>query len=185
MTNESQTTPRLPFTLQEGETVLLSVRRHWAFLTWALVKLGLVTFLPIVAVLVVVGITWGLGGRAGQLTAILSAAWFLLWAIRAYFTWFRYNNDLWIVTDQRIVDSARNHWFHHRMASADLDDVEDISIRKEGLFATAFGYGEVYLQTAAEKPNFILSGIPAPGDVLALIDRQRDIAKRRLRGPLT
>ncbi|MCA9832143.1 MAG: hypothetical protein KC495_16905, partial [Dehalococcoidia bacterium] len=110
--------------------------------------------------------------------------WFVFWAVRSYFSWFRYNNDIWVITDQRIVDSTKRHWFHHSMASADLDDVEDIAIRKEGLFATAFNFGNVHLQTAGEQANFVLSGIPKPGDVLALIDKQRDVAKRRLRGPL-
>lgn len=165
--------------------VLLRVRRHWAYLTWAMAKLGAAALAPIAVLLAAVALITGLDGRAGQIAGLLSAIWFVIWAVRAYFTWYRYNNDLWVVTDQRIVDSTKHHWFHHRMASADLDDVEDIAIRREGVFATAFNFGDVHLQTAGEQANFILSGIPGPGDVLALIDRQRDIAKRRLRGAVT
>ena len=68
------------------------------------------------------------------------------------------------------------------MASADLDDVQDIALAKEGLFPTMFGYGDLRLQTAAERANFVLRGIPKPKDVLALVDRERDAAKRRIRG---
>ncbi|MCB9485982.1 MAG: hypothetical protein R3B97_14270 [Dehalococcoidia bacterium] len=180
----NQRTPRIPFSLQDGEVVLLLVRRHWAYLTWGMFKLAVAALLPIALLLTVVSLTAGLGGRAGQVAGLLSAAWFVFWAVRSYFSWFRYNNDIWVITDQRIVDSTKRHWFHHSMASADLDDVEDIAIRKEGLFATAFNFGNVHLQTAGEQANFVLSGIPKPGDVLALIDKQRDVAKRRLRGPL-
>ncbi|MGD9935346.1 MAG: hypothetical protein AB7T37_16750, partial [Dehalococcoidia bacterium] len=147
--------------------------------------LGFVALVPIAVMLTAVALVPGLDGRAGQIAGLLSATWFVIWAVRSYFTWYRYSNDLWVVTDQRIVDSAKHHWFHHRMASADLDDVEDIAIRKDGVFATAFNFGDVHLQTAGEQANFVLSGIPKPGDVLALIDKQRDVAKRRLRGAVT
>lgn len=173
---------KLPFTLQQNEQVLLLARRHWAFLTWKLIKEAVLALVPIAILLTIAALTFGLDGRGGQVVALICLAWFLVFAVRSYFLWYRYNNDLWVVTDQRIVDSSRRHWFHHAMASADLDDVEDIKVHKEGLFPTLFNFGDVRLQTAGEQPNFILSGVPRPNDALALIDRQRDAAKRRLRG---
>jgi hypothetical protein len=162
--------------------VLLFARRHVVFVTWKLVREGIFALAPIAALLVLAALTFGLDGTGGKVVAVVCLAWFLVFAVRSYFIWFRYHNDLWVVTDQRIIDSTRRHWFHHAMASADLDDVEDMKIRKEGLFPTMFNYGDVRLQTAGEQPNFILSGIPRPNDVMALVDRQRDAAKKRLRG---
>jgi hypothetical protein len=54
---------------------------------------------------------------------------------------------------------------------------------KEGLFATAFNYGDVRCQTAGEVPNFILAGIPNPTSVLAVVDAARDAARRELSRP--
>jgi hypothetical protein len=104
--------------------------------------------------------------------------------VRGYFTWYRYHNDLWAVTNQRIVDSIRRHWFHHRMSSADLVDVEDINVVREGILPTMFNFGDVRCQTAGEVPNFILAGVPRPSEILATIDAARDAARRSLRGPL-
>jgi hypothetical protein len=182
MTMPAPGQPKLPFTLQAGETVLMLARRHWAFLTWKLARDAVLALVPIIALLVLASFTFGLDGRVGQVIWLLCAVWFLVFAVRGYFTWYRYQNDVWVITDQRIVDSSKKHWFHHGMASADLDDVEDMRIQKDGLFPTAFNYGNVQLQTAGPVPNFVLSGIPKPADVMALIDRQRDAAKRRLRG---
>jgi hypothetical protein len=173
---------KLPFALQQGETVLLLARRHWVFLLSHLGRQAAFALVPIAALLVVVSLTAGLDGNAGRIVALICLVWFLAWAVKAYFTWYRYQNDIWVVTDQRVLDSTKRHWFHHGMASADLDDVEDIALDKEGLLPTMFDFGNVKLQTAAETPNFVLSGIPDPKDVLSLIDRQRDAAKRRLRG---
>ncbi|MGD9933566.1 MAG: hypothetical protein AB7T37_07580, partial [Dehalococcoidia bacterium] len=96
----NQGTPRIPFSLQESEAVLLYLRRHWAFLTWAMFKLGFVALVPIAVLLTAVALVTGLDGRAGQIAGLLSATWFVIWAVRSYFTWYRYSNDLWVVTDQ-------------------------------------------------------------------------------------
>lgn len=175
-------TPKLPFDLQKNETVLLFTRRHPVFLVIQMVKHALFGLVPIAALLTVFAITAGLDGRKGQVAGAISLVWFIFWAVRTYFAWYRYNHDTWVVSNQRVVDSVKNHWFHHAMASADLDDVEDISIRRSGLFATAFNFGDLLLQTAGERPNFVLSGIPDPPSVLALVDRSRDAAKRAMRG---
>src|SRR5690606_33112858 len=111
---------------------------------------------------------------------LLAAMWAMFWAFRLYFTWYRYQNDMWIITNQRVVDSSRQHWFHHRMASTDLIDVEDIAIQREGVLATMFNFGSVQLQTAGVQANFVLSGIPKPSGVLGTIDGARDAARREL-----
>jgi hypothetical protein len=174
---------KLPFTLQREESVLVFCRRHIVYLVTRMVGIGAAGLLPIAALLVLAAKTFGLDGTAGKIVLGLVALWAIYWAIRGYFAWFRYQNDIWVITNQRIVDSVRRHWFHHRMASADLVDVEDINVVKEGLFATAFNYGDVRCQTAGEVPNFILAGIPKPTDVLAVVDSARDAARRQLSNP--
>jgi hypothetical protein len=170
----------LPFQLQEGETVLLACRRHWAYLYPRLVAIGLIAIVPVAALTLLVHAISGLGGGAGLFVLVVSAVWLLFCAIRGYFTWYRYQNDIWVVTNERIVDSLKRHWFHHRMASADLVDVEDMAVHREGVLATAFNFGDVRCQTAGELPNFVLSGIPEPAKVLGLVDSARDVARREL-----
>ena len=174
---------KIPFELQGGESVLLYCRRHWLFVVVQLVKNVLAGLLPIVALLVLANLSFGLDGRKGQVVGLICLAWFLLWVVRTYFAVYRYNNDIWVITNQRVVDSVKNHWFHHRMATADLDAVQDISINKSGLFGTTFNYGDLVLETAGERETFVLGGIPNPTTVLASIDKARDSAKRELRRP--
>jgi hypothetical protein len=133
--------------------------------------------LPIVILTLLAGLGPGLGSGAGLVVLILDVLWAGYWAARIYFTIYRYNNDLWVITDQRIVDSLRRHWFHHRMASADLVDVEDIAVQREGLLPTMFNYGDLRCQTAGALPNFILAGIPKPAEVLGIVDAARDAAR--------
>lgn len=170
--------PKLPFELQAGETVLNVARRHPVFLWLRLAGTALAGVVPFVVVLVVIGATMGFGSTGGRLLTGVAILWLGYWLVRFYFSWYRYNNDLWIITNQRIIDSAKNNWFHHRMASADLINVEDLAINKHGIFATAFNYGDVVCQTSGMHSNFILSGIPNPSGLLSLVDATRDAARR-------
>ncbi len=190
MTNEAEEpakTPKpngikLPFAIQDDEFVLLVARRHWLYFylrLGAIIGAGVV--LTIAAILVVRW-TFGFDGLVGKVTMVVLALWVLYWAVRAYFTWYRYQNDIWTVTNQRLVDSIKRHWFHHLMASADLVDVEDIRIVRSGLLQTMFNFGDVRCQTAGEVPNFILDGIPDPARVMAVVDASRDAARKALRG---
>ncbi|MCE7927153.1 MAG: PH domain-containing protein [Dehalococcoidia bacterium] len=174
---------KLPLELQAGESVLLLGRRHWLYLWSKLVAVALAGILPIVALTVLVAMLAGLDGLAGKVVLALDVLWAGYWLIRGYFTWYRYNRDMWIVTDQRLIDSVKRHWFHHRMASADLVDIEDIAVVREGLLQTLFNFGDVRCQTAGEQPNFVLAGIPAPSNALGVIDAARDAARRQLARP--
>ena len=176
---------KLPFELQGEERVVLFCRRHWLYFYTKLASVVLALLLPTIVLLGLVHFTAGLGGTVGKVALIIAAAWVVFWAIRGYFTWYRYQNDVWVVTNQRIIDSTKYNWIKQRMASADLVDVEDINVVREGLFATMFNYGDLRVQTAGEVANFVLAGIPAPSKVLAVVDSSRDAARRQFRGALS
>lgn len=171
---------KLPFDLQAGENILRFCRRHWVYLWSKLIAIAVAAVLPIVLLTWLAAATSGLGSTFGRVALILDLAWALYWAVRGYFTWYRYQNDIWVVTNQRVMDSLKRHWFHHRLASADLVDIEDMAVHREGLLQTLFNFGDVRCQTAGEVPNFILAGIPEPAKVLGVVDAARDAARREL-----
>ncbi len=175
---------KLPFALQKDEGLLVVARRHWLYFTMRMAGNAAAGVLGLLLGILLVRWTFGFGGTAGRIAIAVLVLWTLYWSVRGYFTWYRYHNDLWAVTNQRIVDSIRRHWFHHRMSSADLVDVEDINVVREGILPTMFNFGDVRCQTAGEVPNFILAGVPRPAEILATIDAARDAARRSLRGPL-
>ena len=104
-------------------------------------------------------------------------AWLAYWAVRLYFFKYRYDNDIWVVTNQRIIDSVKNHWFHLQMSTADLVDIEDMSVIRSGLLNTVFDFGDIECQTAGAVRKFALRGIPRPREVQAMVDRLRDQAR--------
>jgi hypothetical protein len=178
------TSEHLPFELQGGEHVVLFERRHWIYLWPRLIFHGLIGLIAIGIFLFVMSFIFGLGGTAGTVAAVICLLWGGYWAVRMYFDWYSYHNDIWVVTNQRVIDAIKPNFFRSRLASADLIDLEDITVEHNGLLATVFHFGTVRCQTAGERPNFSFEGVAKPGQILATLDSARDAARREGRGAL-
>jgi membrane protein YdbS with pleckstrin-like domain len=120
-------------------------------------------------------------GMAATIFMIVSAVWILYWGIRALLNWYRYHNDTWTITNQRIVDCFRTTPFNLRISTADLVNIQDMSVDRHGPLQTMLNYGDVVCETAGAGGNrrFVLAGIPAPQDVQLLVDKERDRERSR------
>ncbi len=165
---------RLPFPLQEKERVLALYRRHWWFLWPKAVVMA------VFALAVVAAAAWLLS-QAGVLDDLgiyfwaVALLWLAYWALRILMDWYRYHHDIWVVTDQRIVDSFKAHPFSLRVNTADLVNIQDMAVVKSGILPTILGYGDVVCETAGtDHVSFRISGVPHPEAIQLLIDRERD-----------
>lgn len=168
---------RLPVQLQPGESVVLLVRRHWFFLVMPLALTLLAMLLPSSLVLAVVVRTDG-PRAVDTVVTVIAAAYIVGMAVKAYFVWYAWVHDVWVITNQRLVDGQKRNWFNEEVATADLMQVQDIALERHGMLATLLKFGDLRVQTAAEVEEFILRKIPHPQDVLGLLDRTRDAARR-------
>lgn len=165
----------LPVQLQGDEQVIALLRRHPVYIILEIV--GII----ILAMLLVSAFTW----VQTQVSALSSTVDILniLIAVVALgavgLIYYQYRNDLWLLTNQRLVDSIKTNPFSHEVASADLLNVQDISVSKKGIFPTLFNFGDVRCQTAGTTLAFTLCGVPNPNGVLELIDETRDRARER------
>jgi hypothetical protein len=165
---------KLPFPLQETEKVLVVCRRHWIFLWPNLVLQILIAILPVLALYLVLRWADALGGLTGKVALVVSIAWLLVWGVKATLVKYRYDNDLWTITDQRLVDSYRSSPLSLKITSADLVDIVDTAMNRSGLLATMLNYGDIRCETAGERQDISLAAVPRPQEVHALIDRERD-----------
>lgn len=173
--------PKLPFPLQENERVIKLVRRHWMNL-WPLTTLyAAVAIVPVVVVIWIFSASGWFDGTTRNVIGIIALLWILFWGLRALLNWYRYDNDLWTITNQRIVDSFRVTPLNLRISTADLVNIQDMSVHRRGIFQTALNYGDVVCDTAGagKSQTFVLSGIPAPQDIQLLVDKERDRERMR------
>ncbi len=168
---------RLPVQLQPGESVVLVVRQHWFFLVAPFAFALLLMLVPPVVLVTVVGRTDG-PQVMDTILMLLSLGYLVVLGARAYFVWYAWVHDIWVITNQRLVDGQKRNWFHEEVATADLIHVQDVALDRVGVLATLMRFGDLRVQTAAEVEEFILRKIPRPQDVLAILDRTRDAARR-------
>jgi hypothetical protein len=175
-TDETASTPsqeRLPFPIQPGERVIQLCRRHWIYIWPSIALQALFGVVPLVVAAFALSAI-GLHGIASTIVWAALGVHFAYRGVRALLTWYRYHNDIWVITSQRIIDSYKRQPFSLRIATADLVNVQDMSVERDGLLRTMLDYGDIVCQTAAEMQDFRLAGIPKPMEVQALVDRERD-----------
>lgn len=159
--------------LDPDEQVLVLRHRHWVCVYPRLFLMALVTVAPVVALFVVLWLLDALAGRGWQVAGAVSAVWVLYRAVRMFLLKYRYDNDIWVVTTRRVIDSISDHPLHLHTSTAHIADIEDITVSSSGLFATLFNFGDIDCQTAGVQQNFSLHNVPRPNELQALLNRLR------------
>lgn len=80
-----------------------------------------------------------------------------------------YYLDFWVITNDRMLNIEQDGTFSRTVSEVDLYKIQDSTSEVKGIFATLFGYGTLYIQTAAERERFELRQIPNPHQVRKLI----------------
>lgn len=105
-------------------------------------------------------------------------AMFLL--VSFFLVFIDYYLDAWIITDKRIVNIEQRGLFYRIISELELDKIQDITTEVSGVIPTFFNYGNVFIQTAAEKERFIFRKIPDPYKVKdVLMGLQKEIEKEK------
>jgi hypothetical protein len=168
----------IEFPLQSGEQVLAVIRRHPFFL-WprTLLWLGFALGGPILLYWILSLTT--IQDEVSTVFWIITAIWVVFWGVRLFLNWYQYQYDIWIITNQRILDSRKATPINHKLATADLINLQDITVHRRGVFASILGFGDVSCETATARDAFVLSGVSRPVEVQSLIDRERDRERMR------
>lgn len=96
-------------------------------------------------------------------------AWYVGTAGFALFHFLHWFFNIYIVTNERIIDIDFQYLLFKRFSQAELGRIQDITYASGGIFATVFRYGNVYVQTAAEVPNIEFLAVPRPDEVVERI----------------
>jgi len=165
----------------DGEKVLLLLRRH---------PITQITkFLTVIVMLIVpfffhqISFYYLLEGNFQ--TAIL-LLWYLIivgYSLESFLTWF-YN--VYIITDERIIDIDFLSLIYRNVSAAKIDKVEDITTVTSGVAQSIFDYGTIHIQTAAEKTEFEFEDVPHPNLVTQflnemLVEEEREKIEGRVK----
>ena len=155
------------------EKIILLLRRHpitnlgWILMTLVLLfaPAGLKIF-PILEFL----------PDAFQLIAV--AIWYLItvaFAFESFLNWFF---NVCIITDERIFDVDFLNLVYREISEANVDQIQDVTVRMGGVIRTVFNYGDVLIQTASEVPRIEFTAVSRP-DIVARVLRELRVEEER------
>lgn len=149
----------------DGENVLLLLRRH---------PITQVSKVLMTVILILMPLFFSQVSFYELLAQNFRTATMLLWyllilgySIESFLTWF-YN--VYIVTDERIIDLDFLSLIYKNVSAAKIDNIEDITATTSGVAQSIFDYGTIHIQTAAEKTEFEFEDVPHPTRVTQFLN---------------
>lgn len=120
----------------------------------------------------------------GNFQFIAIIGWYLIvlgYVLEVFLAWF-YN--VYIITDERIIDVDFNSLLSKNTSYAKIDNIEDITAKTKGALGAIFDYGDVIIQTAGTQANFEFGNVPHPTKVVAflnelMLEEEQEVLDRR------
>jgi len=167
----------------ENERVLRVIHRHWfnilthLFIVFALsfLVIGSLSFFPTL---------FPETTPTSSLPLFLfvqNTLFIFLW-LYGFLVWLDYYLDVWIVTNERIINIEQKGLFTRRISELRLARVQDVTTTVNGFVSTVLNFGDVHVQTAAEEEHFVFRQVGDPFAVKDEIMRlSREVAKDDMR----
>lgn len=153
---------------EEEEKIVLLLRMHWLTnVPWVILAIILLLaplalrFFPLIS---------SLPPRYQLASLIL---WYLLLAafvFERFLTWFF---NVYIITDERIVDIDFYNLLYKEVSDAKIDKIQDITYKMGGAIRAIFNFGDVFIQTAGTELNFEFRAVPRPDRVVKILQELR------------
>lgn len=154
------------FAAQEpDEEVLFFLRKHPITNTsWILVFVFLLAFPPLTEY-ILRETPFDLLQVPLRLRLLFMIFWYLFCAGQALLSFLTWFFNIYIVTNERIIDLDYFGFLFYRLSEAELSQIQDVTYEVGGVAQTIFNFGHVYIQTAAEQREFDFSAVPNPARI--------------------
>lgn len=170
-------TETYPVNLQRDEQVVAVFRPHPATVIVAMAGTAIVAIVILIILILL---------STSNILDFLDWLWNLLIAVVVIgalislgLDYFRYRNDIWMITNQRIIDAARRNPFRQDVSTTALGNIQDMNVSRRGFLATIFKFGDVACQTAGQGSQFVFKGVADPEQVLDTVDEQRALVRKQ------
>lgn len=163
---------------EEGEKILLIVRRHWFDILLQYIPVLSLVMLIFTAVVAVAAFFPEILSEYATISYfVLTLAMMFIWMM-IFIIWIDYYLDVWILTNIRVVNIEQKGLFLRYISELRYHTIQDVTTEVEGFFPTMLNYGEVFVQTAAEQSRFLFHNVPRPNKIKEkIVDLQKRARK--------
>lgn len=154
--------------LEQGEKIILLVRRHFATNILWILELIAIALVPIIFVPLLPAFFPFINISLASEIAFLALYYLAVFAfLLINFTDWYFNVSL--VTNQRVIDLDISGILTREVAETKLELIADVSYDQIGTIASFFNYGNILIQTAAEQQRFEFNQAPQPAKILHIL----------------
>ncbi|OGD83710.1 hypothetical protein A2165_00485 [Candidatus Curtissbacteria bacterium RBG_13_40_7] len=148
---------------EHGEKIILLLRAHVVTLIPSVFIIVLLVFMPTLVPSILAFLRIDIGDiLASRQQLLIGIFWYLFTFGYAFYKFLFWYFNVYILTNERVVDIDFKGLLHKETSYAKLNQIQDVSPKIIGFFGTFFHYGNVYVQTAAEKPEFEFHNVARP-----------------------
>jgi membrane protein YdbS with pleckstrin-like domain len=160
----------VPGAVDENKIVLF-VHRHWAsFLGQFFLSLVMLVAPGIIVLILFFSDIKIAEGFVTHFMVLGLSIYYLITITVAFLAWISYYYDIYIITEDAIIDISQQGFFGRKISQLSLLRVQDVTSNIVGFLPTFFGFGDVLVETAGEQSqNFLLKAVPNPQEVSAKI----------------
>lgn len=148
---------------ETGEKIILLLRAHIVTLVPSFLLVAFLLLLPLFAPAVINFLRVDISGALTNTdTLLILIAWYLFTFGVAFYRFIFWYFNVYILTNERVVDIDFKGVLHKETSFAKLNQIQDVSPKVIGFFGTFFHFGTVFIQTAAERPEFEFHRVEKP-----------------------
>ena len=163
---------------KEGEEILLVAHRHWFNIAVQFIAIFLVILLVIFIYPTLPALFPAIQNEYFAIFNFLFSLFLMFVWVFAFLIWVDYYFDVWIITDRRIINVEQKGLFSREVSELEHVRVQDVTTDVKGFFPTLLNYGDVFIQSAAEKERFQFESVPNPYAIKDLVMKlQKEQAK--------
>jgi uncharacterized membrane protein YdbT with pleckstrin-like domain len=119
----------------------------------------------------------------GRLQIVGLMFWYLItsaYILEEFLGWFF---NVYIITDERVFDVDFVNLVYREISDANIDQIQDVTVRVGSVIRTLLNYGDIVIQTAAEIPQLEFLAVPQPDRVARILRELRvEEEKEKLEG---
>ena len=147
----------------ENEEISRIIHRHWfnilthffAILVFSFLLIGGLLAFPLL-------FPEMFDAKNARFFLFVENSFFILIWLFGFLLWIDYYFDIWIITNERIVNIEQKGLFVRHISELNFSRIQDVTAEVEGILPTILNYGDVLVQTAGEEGRFIFRQVPDP-----------------------
>lgn len=116
------------------------------------------------------------------IAVLVTSIYYLSLYIFFYAQFIDFYLDLWIITNDRVVDIEQMGLFSRTISELDLFRVQDVTVEIHGFFSTLFHYGNITVKTASSGSHFVFHHIHNPNEIRQALIRLAEADRKHHQG---